>query len=157
MTLWLQAIFLMTSSKKGISSNQLHRTLGVTFKTAWFMSHRIRLVMQTVGLEPMGGEGEIVEVDETIIGKVEDAPKDASFKGSNFRNIVLTLVQRDGVALTFHVSGATVGELKPIITANVDKHTSIMTDEGCWHTSIGKEFASHDTVHHGGASMSGAR
>ena len=68
-TLWLQAMFLLVSSKKGISSNQLHRTLGVTLKTAWFMSHRIRLAMQTVGLEPMGGEGSIVEIDETYIGK----------------------------------------------------------------------------------------
>lgn len=68
--LWLQAMFLMASSKKGVSSNQLHRTLGVTLKTAWFMSHRLRLAMQTVGLEPMGGAGEIVEIDETFIGNI---------------------------------------------------------------------------------------
>src|SRR3982074_1326821 len=102
---WLQALFLMTSSKKGISSNQLHRTLGVTLKTAWFMSHRIRLAMETVGLPPMGGAGETVEIDETIFGKVEGAPKDASFKNSNFRNVVLTLVQRGGTARSFHISG----------------------------------------------------
>jgi hypothetical protein len=67
--LWLQAVHLMASSKKGISSNQLHRTLGVTLKTAWFMSHRIREAMKVVGIEPMGSVGEIVEIDETKIGK----------------------------------------------------------------------------------------
>ncbi len=71
--LWLQAVHLMASSKKGISSNQLHRTLGVTLKTAWFMSHRIREAMRVVGVEPMGGAGEIVEIDETLIGFQEGA------------------------------------------------------------------------------------
>src|SRR3977135_4018741 len=75
MNLWLQAMFLMCSSRKAISSNQLHRPLGVTLKTAWFMSHRIREAMKVVGIEPMGGAGEIVEVDETLMGKVEGAPK----------------------------------------------------------------------------------
>src|SRR5256885_315700 len=72
---WLQAMFLMCSSKKGISSNQLHRTLGVTLKTARFMSHRIREAMRTVGLAPMGGAGGTVEVDETLMGKMQGAPK----------------------------------------------------------------------------------
>jgi transposase-like protein len=75
MNLWLQAMFLLCSSKKGISSNQLHRTLGVTLKTAWFMSHRIREAMRTVGLPPLGGTGAIVEADETLMGKVAGAPK----------------------------------------------------------------------------------
>ena len=71
MRIWLQAIYLLCSSKKGISSNQLARTLGVTLKTAWFMSHRIREAMRVVGMTPMGGAGEIVEADETFIGRVE--------------------------------------------------------------------------------------
>jgi transposase-like protein len=75
MRLWLQAIYLLCASKKGISSHQLHRTLGVTLKTAWFMSHRIREAMRTVGMEPMGGAGEVVEADETFIGRVEGIPK----------------------------------------------------------------------------------
>ena len=75
MHLWLQAIFLIASSKKGISSNQLHRTLGVTLKTAWFMSHRIREAMKASGvLPPMGGEGEIVEADKTYCGKAAVPP-----------------------------------------------------------------------------------
>ena len=72
---WLQAIFLMSSSKKGISSNQLHRTLGVTLKTAWFMSHRIREAMRATGSGPMGGAGDVIEADETFIGRIEGEPK----------------------------------------------------------------------------------
>src|SRR5712692_4185096 len=75
MRLWLQAMFLLCSSKKGISSNQLHRTLGVTLKTAWFMSHRIREAMRVVGFEPMGGAGQVVEIDETSSGVPDYAPK----------------------------------------------------------------------------------
>jgi transposase-like protein len=140
MTLWFQAMFLMTSSKKGISSNQLHRTLGVTLKTAWFMSHRIRLAMQAVGLEPLGGEGQVVEIDETIMGKQEGAPKDASFKGANFRNIVLTLVERGGEARSFYVDSTSIADLEPIIKANVARETAIMTDEARQYGAIGKAF-----------------
>jgi len=87
--LWLQAVHLIASSKKGISSNQLHRILGVTLKTAWFMSHRIRLAMYTLGIEPMGGAGEIVEIDETKFGKLEGAPKRLyTGFGSAWRNTV---------------------------------------------------------------------
>src|SRR5277367_3915577 len=88
---WLQAMFLMSSSKKGISSNQLHRTFGCTLKTAWFISHRIRLAMVTVGIEPLGGAGTIVEIDETYIGRQEGQPAKS---GSATKNIVLTLVER---------------------------------------------------------------
>jgi transposase-like protein len=92
MRLWLQAMFLLCSSKKGISSNQLHRTLGVTLKTAWFMSHRIREAMRVVGVEPMGGAGEIVEVDETKIGKVDGAAKHLGpGQHGSWRNTVMTL------------------------------------------------------------------
>ncbi len=87
--LWLQAVHLMCSSKKGISSNQLHRTLGVTLKTAWFMSHRIREAMTTLGVEPMGGEGGIVEIDETYIGTKEGAPVR---RGYGHKNAVMTLI-----------------------------------------------------------------
>jgi transposase-like protein len=72
---WLQAMYLLCSSKKGISSNQLHRTLGVTLKTAWFMSHRIREAMRAVNVEPMGGAGGVVEIDDTLQGKIDGAPK----------------------------------------------------------------------------------
>src|SRR5205814_8560059 len=89
MHLWLQAMHLIASSKKGISSNQLHRTLGVTLKTAWFMSHRLRLAMQSVGLEPMGGAGQVAEADETYIGRLEGQPKAKS--GFGHKNVALPL------------------------------------------------------------------
>jgi len=100
---WLQAMFLMSSSKKGISSNQLHRTLGCTLKTAWFISHRIREAMRVTGVEPMGGAGKVVESDETFIGKNAFAPKGRRKPGVAFRNVVLTLVERGGSARSFHI------------------------------------------------------
>src|SRR6202521_5576870 len=93
MRLWLQAMVLLCSSKKGISSNQLHRTLGVTLKTAWFMSHRIREAMRVVGVEPMGGAGEIVEIDETFSGRPEGMPIQSTPGGaSSYKITVLSLV-----------------------------------------------------------------
>ena len=144
--LWLQAMFLMASSKKGVSSNQLHRTLGVTLKTAWFMSHRLRLAMQTVGLPPMGGAGETVEIDETFIGRVEGVPMQRS--GAAHKNVVLTLVQRGGEARSFHVASTRRWDVEHVIRANVDRSTGLMTDEGPHYKDVGSQFASHDRVNH---------
>jgi transposase-like protein len=150
--LWLQAVHLMACSKKGISSNQLHRVLGVTLKTAWFMSHRIREAMKVLGMEPMGGEGEVVEIDETRFGFQDGMNKKRakSFKQGAipFRNTVLTLVQRGGSARSFHVDGNTVADILPIVRANVKRETAIMTDEAGWYQWVGNEFASHDAVVH---------
>lgn len=140
-------MFLMVSSKKGISSNQLHRTLGVTLKTAWFMSHRLRAAMQKVGLEPMGGEGGIVEVDETFIGRVEGVPKQRS--GSAHKNVVLTLVERGGAARSFHIDSTRRADVEGVMRANIHKGSRLMTDEGRHYKAIGREFASHDSVNHG--------
>ena len=146
---WLQAVYLMCSSKKGVSSNQIHRTLGVTLKTAWFMSHRLREAMRITGAEPMGGGG-TVEIDETVFGRIEGAPKSSKRMGgrSGFRNVAMTLVERGGSARSFHVTGTTIAELKPIIRASVSPHAAIMTDQAAWYPEIGKDFASHDTVNH---------
>ena len=149
MNLWLQAMYLLCSSKKGISSNQLSRTLGVTLKTAWFMSHRIREAMRVVGVEPMGGAGEIVEIDETVIGEIDGAPKKLSRKDKGQRNTVLTLVKRGGSARSFHVDGTAIRDIDTIIRENVNKQSALMTDEAKWYTALGKEFASHKTVNHG--------
>src|ERR1700729_1723513 len=108
MRFWLQAMYLLCSSKKGISSNQLHRTLGVTLKTAWFMSHRLREAMRVLQMEPMGGKGIAVEIDETVIGKTDGAPKKMSRKDRGQRNTVLTLVKRGGSARSFHVDGTAI-------------------------------------------------
>jgi transposase-like protein len=150
MHLWLQAMFLMVSSKKGVSSNQLHRTLGVTLKTAWFMSHRLREAMRVVGVGPMGGKGKVVEIDETVSGRIEGAPKSTKKMGgrSGYRNVALTLVERGGSARSFHVTGTTIAELKPIIRANIHRETAIITDQAAWYREIGAEFASHDSVNH---------
>jgi transposase-like protein len=148
MNLWLQAMYLLCSSKKGISSNQLSRTLGVTLKTAWFMSHRIREAMRVVGVEPMGGAGEVVEIDETLQGKIEGAPKKLLTGGSQNRNIVLTLVERGGEARSFHSDGMAIRDFMPIIRANVARESRINTDEGKHYNDLSKEFAGHDTVTH---------
>ncbi len=145
--LWLQAMHLMCSSKKGISANQLHRTLGVTLKSAWFMAHRIRYAMTTDGLlPPMGGEGAVVEVDETFIGQKADMPKQ---RGYAHKHAILTLVERGGTSRSFHVDGTKASDLLPIIKANVDPKTHIMTDEAGQYASLKKHFAGHDFVQHG--------
>jgi len=127
MRFWLQAMFLMSSSKKGISSNQLPRTLGVTLKTAWFMSHRIQLAMKQVGLMPMGGAGETIEVDETFYGKFDGQEPTKGGGASEFKNTVLTLVQRDGSARSFHVEGTRAADVMPIIKENIAKESIIHT------------------------------
>jgi transposase-like protein len=146
---WFQAAYLLCASKKGISANQLHRTLGVTLQTAWFMGHRLREAMRAGGMAPLGGGGGVVEIDETVFGKIEGAPKKAGRGRSSFRNVALTLVERGGSARSFHIDGATIAEMKPIIQANVAREAQIMTDEWTAYGEIGRDFASHDTVNHG--------
>jgi hypothetical protein len=118
---WLQAAYLMCSSKKGISSNQLARTLGVTVKTAWFMSRRLREAMTGGVLPSMGGEGVTVEIDETFIGR---KPGTEVHRGYAHKNAILTLVQRGGSSRSFHVDGTSAAHLLPIIKANVLPGTS---------------------------------
>jgi hypothetical protein len=122
--------------------------LGVTYKTAWFMAHRIREAMRPAELTPMGGATKTVEIDETIIGKVEGAPKHIGWGGTQFRNIVLTLVEREGSARSFHVDGTTLGTLLPIIRMNINRESNLMTDQASWYKSPGKEFANHGAVDH---------
>jgi len=143
---WLQAIHFMTASKKGISSNQLHRTLAVTLKTAWFMSHRIRESMRSGDLAPMGGPGGVVEADETFIGRKEGSIKR---RGHGHKNAVLSLVDRESKQVrSFHVFSVSAAELVPIVKANVAKETAMMTDEWSGYYSLGHHFASHESVSH---------
>lgn len=148
--LWLQAFYLVAGSKKGISANQLHRTLGVTLKTAWFMGHRIREAMRIGSLiPPMGGEGEVVEVDETIYGRASTHPKGrGKFYNAVHKNVILSLVERGGSVRSYHVAGSTIGEVIPIIKANVDRETSMMTDSAGIYKYQLMDFASHDRVDH---------
>jgi len=154
--IWLQAFYLVAGSKKGISANQLHRTLGVTLKTAWFMGHRIREAMRHGSfMPPMGGEGEVVEVDETIYGRAATHPKGPvhsarkqGITNSAHKNVILSLVQRDGGVRSFHVKGSTVDEVVPVVNENVAQETSIMTDKAQLYKQRLQEFASHDRVDH---------
>ena len=146
LNLWLQAVYLMCSSKKGISSHQLMRTLDVTYKTAWFMTHRIREAMRSGNLPPMGGEGETVEIDETFIGR---KPGTEVRRGYAHKNAVLTLVQRGGSSRSFHVDGTSAADLLPIIKANVLPGTSVMTDEAGQYAHLEKHFAEHGFTRHG--------
>ncbi len=144
---WLQAAFLLCSSKKGISSNQLARTLGITVKSAWFASHRLREAMRTSGLEMLGGEGRIVEADETFLQPMD------RFRGIRSRSPfhkrkILTLVERDGNARSFHVEDLAVSTVAPIVRQNVARETRLMTDEANHYKRVGKEFASHESVNH---------
>jgi transposase-like protein len=145
--LWLQAVHLMAASKKGVSSNQLHRILGVTLKTAWFMSHRIRAAMVTLGMEPIGGADEVVEIDETYFGNFPDVKVR---RGVGHKNVVLSLVNRNsGEARSFHIAAASVAEVMPIVLANIKAETAVMTDEGRQYQRLKNHFASHGSVNHG--------
>ena len=157
MHLWLQAIFLMASSKKGISSNQLHRTLGVTLKTAWFMSHRIREAMRDGGLAPLGGSGKVVEADETYFGKQVDPQPSPQRRGRPFINrgagpsgkrAILGLIERGGSVRTFHVAQATKVNVAGLVSENVARESVLYTDESRLYPEIGKEFEAHETVRH---------
>jgi transposase-like protein len=144
---WLHGFHLMASSKKGISAHQLHRTLGITYRSAWFMEHRIREAMRAGGLAPMGGLGGIVEVDETFIGRVEGVPKQKA--GFAHKNVVLTLVERGGAARSFHIDSTSRADVDGIMRANIHKESNLMTDEARHYKAIGREFSSHESVNHG--------
>jgi transposase-like protein len=144
---WLQAIYLMSSSKKGISSHQLHRTLGCTLKTAWFVSHRLREAMRSTDSGPMGGEGDVIEADETFIGRVEGQPKARA--GWGHKNVVLTLVKRGGGARSFHVDSTTIANIVPILRANIKTESKVMTDEANQYKTLSETFFPlHDAVNH---------
>lgn len=145
---WLQAIYLMCSSKKGISAKQLERTLEVTYKTAWFLAHRIREAMRAGDLAPFGQGGGMVEVDETYIGREPGAP--TGRQHWNRKNKVLSLIDRDtGKARSFVVENTKAETLGPIINANLAREAILMTDEAHQYKSIGKGFAGHERVNHG--------
>jgi transposase-like protein len=148
MHVWLQAMFLIAGSKKGISSNQLHRILGVTLKTAWFMSHRIREAMRSGDLAPFGQGGGSVEVDETYIGKDPDRPHAGG--GYSHKMKVLALVDRStGRSRAMVVNNVTRKEVEPIVVANIAREAQLITDEAKIYTVIGRAFDSHEYVKHG--------
>lgn len=146
LNVWLQAVYLLCSSKKGISSHQLHRTLGVTYKTAWFMTHRIREAMKTPG-GIMGGGGKTVEADETYWGNAE--PK-GNRRGYQHKMKVFSLVEREGKVRSFHVNAVNAKTLKPILLSNLHSLTNVVTDEGGHYIAarLHGHFLSHESVNH---------
>ncbi len=155
LTKWLLAFYLMSSSKKGFSAHQLHRTLNVTYKTAWFMAHRVREAMAPAkgSKEPMGGKGKIVEADETYIGG-KDKNKHANKRprkgrGGVSKEIVVSLVERNGAVRSFHVANVSGKTLRPILVQHIDRASTLMTDEGGQYTTVRLKFAKHETVNHG--------
>ena len=144
----LQALYMMTSSKKGISAHQLHRTLEITYKSAWFLAHRIREAMRTGALAPFGGEGGVVEVDETFIGRKAGMEKRNAY---HHKMAVLSLVHREsGAVRSFVVEKATAEHMVPIVVANIDRETYIMTDESkAYPKALRNHFLGHGRVNHG--------
>lgn len=144
----LQAVYLMTSSKKSISAHQLHRVLEITYKSAWFLAHRIREAMRDGTLAPMGGAGGVVEIDETYIGRLEGQQVDPRKHPTQYRNTILTLIERGGSVRSFYVESASVANIQPIIHDNLAREATMHTDEWVSYRPIGREFAAHETVNH---------
>lgn len=152
LNLWLQAAHLLCSSKKGMSSHQIHRILGVTYRTAWFMTHRLREAMRDGSFPgPLGGEGKIVEADETYVGGKESnkhANKRNSHDMFGRKEAVLTLVERGGEARSFHVANVTAKRLAPIVFKHADTRSHLMTDGARMYPAVGARFAAHSVVNH---------
>jgi len=159
---WMLAFYLECSSKKGMSAHQLHRALGVTYKTAWFMHHRIMESMRDGGLDlpPMGGAGKIVEADETYFGGVESAKKRTapSRKGLRYtkggksgpsnKRAIVSLVERGGRVRSFHVKRADKATVSRIVKENIARESRLHTDESRLYTGADLFFADHETVNH---------
>jgi len=154
---WVLAIRLMNSSKKGVSAHQLHRSLALTYKTAWFMAHRIREAMREENPTPLGGAGKIVEADEAYHGKRETPrvrrryatpfTKRGKSGGADKRPIV-ALVERGGEARATHMNHVTGKNLREFIVRNASRQSRLHTDESPLYPTLGKEFATHETVNH---------
>jgi transposase-like protein len=143
---WLTAVYLLCSSKKGISSHQLHRTLGVTYKTAWFMTHRIRHAMDDVaGGGLMGEGGKPVEADETYVGRKPGRDKR---RGYGHKETIFALVERGGKVKSTHITGKLFPGIKRSLKKNVSPDAVLMTDSARIYRKIGKKFADHQAVNH---------
>lgn len=150
MHIWLQAMFLIASSKKGISSNQLHRTLGITLKSAWFMSHRIREAMFDTGKPPMGGGGGRVEADETWFGLKDGHEQTQGQQGQKHLNAIVSLIDREtGEARSFVVDKVSMDEVSKVLRANIAKEARVLTDAARYYDWVSYGFdGGHGRVDH---------
>ena len=156
---WVLAIRLMASSKKGVSAHQLHRSLGITYKSAWFMADRIREAMSDPKAPPIGGQGKIIEADEAYHGKREtEAPKSRNATknptkrgkgGGAAKRPIVALVERGGEARVTHMNHVTSANINEFMARYVSFDSRLQTDESKLYPTLGKQFASHETVNHG--------
>jgi transposase-like protein len=143
---WLLATHIMAASKKGMSAMQMSRMIGVTYKTAWFLCHRIREAMDGADNgTPLGGPDKVVEADETYVG---GKARNRAFRKPAEKKPVVALVERDGEVRSFHVANVTAKELRGLIVTNVDRASHLMTDESPIYTRLGREFNGHSVVNH---------
>ncbi len=147
LTKWWMAARLFNSGKNGVSAHEIHRTLKVTYKTAWFMMHRLREAMKDLAPSPMGGEGQIVQADETYYGNSKRAK--GYKKGHRHKASVVALVEPKGRARVFHVKSATSETVRHILVTNAHRSSELHTDESPLYVKVGEEFAAHKTVYHG--------
>jgi transposase-like protein len=148
LTKWLMAAHMFNSGKNGVSAHEIHRQLGVTYKTAWFMMHRLREAMNELNPAPMGGKGQSVQADETYYGNSSKRAKSYR-KGRKHKSQVVALVEPQGRARAFQVKSATAEAVRTILVTNVHRTSELHTDESRIYTEVGKEFAGHKTVEHG--------
>ncbi len=142
---WLMATYLLCASKKGMSTRQLSRMLGVSVKSSWFMMHRIREGMREHKPGPLGGANKVVEADETYVG---GKAKNKAFGNPPKKEPVVALVERDGKVRSFHVESVSGGTLRPILFTQIDRASYLMTDEAGAYIRAGREFAGHGRVNH---------
>jgi hypothetical protein len=144
----LQGVFLLTSSKKGISAHQLHRVLEITYKSAWFLAHRIREAMREGKLDvPFGEDGGAVEADETFIGRDKTKQKR---RGTDHKHKVLSLVDRNSRrARSMVIDDLKASTISALVIDNISHEARLMTDEAGYYTRVGRGFAEHGVVRHG--------
>lgn len=145
---WLMAMHLMASSKKGMSAHQLHRMLGVTYKSAWFLAHRIREAMREDGTAPMGDAGGQVQVDETYYGNTSKRAKHYKKGHSNKSGVVALVDPSTGKARAFAVEKATADKVIDIVIKNVRRKATLVTDESSLYKFVGSQYANHERINH---------